>query len=156
MERFSKIFSRINGFYSLEAPAFLCIAGPSGCGKTQILHEIQSKVKKNDTTSSVLIIESHVVLEKILSKTYLDCAMELAEYNMVLIDQFEDIGKKQSTQQTFLSLITSLLRQNVSVAIALCLRASKATDNELHRLVLFHSFGEQQYHVIISPVQSQN
>lgn len=154
MERFQKIFFHIKGFYSLEAPAFLCIAGPSGCGKTQILQSLKSKTERKNSASRVLFIESHEILKRILSKTYLDYAGELIKYDMVLIDQFEDIGNKQTTRQTFFALINSLLRQNVSVAVSLCLRTNKATDDEIHRLLLFQTFCEQQYHVIISPVNS--
>lgn len=89
------------------------------------------------------------LIEAIENKTYSRFVERFSEYAVLLVDLFEDIGGKGATTDEFLHLFRALLKQGVSIAVSICIRANKPTDAELYRIVSNSSLSECQHAVCL-------
>ena len=142
----------IQEFCTSDTPAFLCVAGPSGCGKTNLLRAIQSAAEQENNDCRVLLIETHILLPYLLesfqAKAYPAFVNRLAEYDILLVDQLEELGDKYTTREEVIHLFRELLGRGVSVAVSICIRTNNPMDTELYETFESHSFSENQYAVV--------
>ena len=94
-------------------------------------------------------------MEALASKTYPVFVEKLLEYDVLLIDLFEEIGGKGSTTEEFLHLFKTLLQKGVSIAVSICIRANKPTDLELYHIVSNSSLCEHQHVVCLGTEQAK-
>lgn len=113
----------------------LTISGPSGVGKTRALNQLVHGTRERIGACRVFSLNTYDATECLVN-----CSRQrqletfeaaLADCDLLVLDNFEDISGLHSTFLTYLSLFQRLLNNGTSIAVAVCQRHRNMDDHEL-------------------------
>ena len=99
----------------------LFIYGGSGLGKTHLLCAIAAEIKKNNPTANIIYVKgedfTNELIEAIKSETTIAFHNKYRQASVLLVDDIQFIGGKESTQEEFFHTFNTLYEANRQIVL---------------------------------------
>ena len=99
----------------------LFIYGGSGLGKTHLLCAIAAEIKKNDPVADIIYIKgedfTNELIEAIKNETTIAFHNKYRQADVLLVDDIQFIGGKESTQEEFFHTFNTLYEANKQIVL---------------------------------------
>lgn len=112
----------------------LTISGPSGVGKTRALNQLVRGTSERIGAHRVFSLNTYDATECLINSSRQrrleTFESALADCDLLVLDNFEEISRLHSTTLVYLSLFQRLLVNRTSIAVAVCQRHRNMNDYE--------------------------
>ena len=99
----------------------LFIYGNSGLGKTHLLYAIGNEIRKNNSESNVIYIKgedfANEIIQSIMNKTTMEFRQKYRQTDVLLVDDIQFIGGKESTQEEFFHTFDALYEAKKQIVL---------------------------------------
>lgn len=100
----------------------LFLYGNSGLGKTHLLYAIGNEIKKNKSNCNVIYIKgedfANEIIQSILNKTTAEFRQKYRQTDVLLVDDIQFIGGKDSTQEEFFHTFDALYEAKKQIVLS--------------------------------------
>lgn len=100
----------------------LFLYGNSGLGKTHLLYAIGNEIKKSKSGCNVIYIKgedfSNEIIQSILNKTTAEFRQKYRQTDVLLVDDIQFIGGKESTQEEFFHTFDALYEAKKQIVLS--------------------------------------
>ena len=99
----------------------LFIYGNSGLGKTHLLYAIRNEIIKNDPNKSIVYVKgddfTNELVEALMKKSNIEFRQKYRQSDVLLVDDIQFIGGKESTQEEFFHTFNTLYEANRQIVL---------------------------------------
>ena len=100
----------------------LFLYGNSGLGKTHLLYAIGNEIRKNKKDSNVIYIKgedfANEIIQSIMNKTTAEFRQKYRRTDVLLVDDIQFIGGKESTQEEFFHTFDALYEAKKQIVLS--------------------------------------
>ena len=99
----------------------LFIYGNSGLGKTHLLYSIRSEIQKNDPNKKIIYVKgedfTNELVEALMKKSNIEFRQKYRQSDVLLVDDIQFIGGKESTQEEFFHTFNTLYEAKCQIVL---------------------------------------
>lgn len=99
----------------------LFIYGNSGLGKTHLLYAIRNEIIKNDPNKTIVYVKgddfTNELVEALMKKSNIEFRQKYRQSDVLLVDDIQFIGGKESTQEEFFHTFNTLYEANRQIVL---------------------------------------
>ena len=99
----------------------LFIYGNSGLGKTHLLYAIRSEIQKNDPKKKIIYVKgedfTNELVEALMKKSNIEFRQKYRQSDVLLVDDIQFIGGKESTQEEFFHTFNTLYEAKCRIVL---------------------------------------
>lgn len=99
----------------------LFIYGNSGLGKTHLLYAIRSEIQKNDPKKKIIYVKgedfTNELVEALMKKSNIEFRQKYRQSDVLLVDDIQFIGGKESTQEEFFHTFNTLYEAKCQIVL---------------------------------------
>ena len=99
----------------------LFIYGNSGLGKTHLLYAIRSEIQKNDPNKKIIYVKgedfTNELVEALMKKSNIEFRQKYRQSDVLLVDDIQFIGGKESTQEEFFHTFNTLYEAKCQIVL---------------------------------------
>ncbi|MBQ8134829.1 MAG: chromosomal replication initiator protein DnaA [Clostridia bacterium] len=99
----------------------LFIYGNSGLGKTHLLHAIRNEIQKNDPKKKIIYVKgedfTNELVEALMTKSNIEFRQKYRQSDVLLVDDIQFIGGKESTQEEFFHTFNTLYEAKCQIVL---------------------------------------
>ena len=99
----------------------LFIYGNSGLGKTHLLYAIRNEIQKNDPKKKIIYVKgedfTNELVEALMKKSNIEFRQKYRQSDVLLVDDIQFIGGKESTQEEFFHTFNTLYEAKCQIVL---------------------------------------